>query len=395
MAANHLEQYLNDIYNKEITIKLEKEETEFIRTSVEESMDKVTELIRHRQQSEIQTSIDGFCRKYPGLKLVDNLEQDCPHLLKVGSFYDGTKNSMPDQFNFVLVIGTFLLVDDSTSFRLSANDQLLILNKEILGMIRQLSLDYLTPSFSSEFGNICFMYAVLEKPALTLRFKQTYTQIYTKTRYINVDLVPAFKIIDPEIRKRVTRISNCQGFCEEIKGTGSFLVVDDISFTETEVNFVKDRLSDRHRKVFRLVKYLINNADFEAVLPLRRYEFTSISSYMIKSLVIFHHYECHSSTEELAGCVLDIIRDFVNAEKTQETKLLTAQLRFEWSYQMEYSDSIIRFSMKALLQKLRKLNRSNGLYTYRKPRSVAESVWRYHHGELSCTDKLKMFCSCV
>lgn len=395
--ANTLERYLNDIYEKEVCIEHVHEEKEFITSSVEESINQITDLIRNRQLGEIQKAIDGFCAKYPGLKPTEDPPLRDGQLLKVGSSYDGTKNCMLDQFDFVFVIGTLVAVDCSTSVKISATDNLSNIIREISKMIRQLSSDCLKLIFNSEFGEIAFKYVTVRGPVLTFEFKHTITQGYRRERYINVDFVPAFKIIDAEIRSVAKQICFCQGFCDEIKATGSFLVVEDIVFTETECHFVKHVLSDRHRKVFRLVKYLINNLDFHTGLSSRidQPELTFISSYMIKSIVIYHHYECQTSAEGIGECVLDIMRCFVNIAQTLETRLLTPQLASKWSYHLSYDDPVHPFYLKSLVKSLEKLRKSRKPYIYKKPRSYAESLWQYSDGMLSCKEWLTLGCSCV
>jgi hypothetical protein len=90
--------------------------------------------------------------------------------------------------------------------------------------------------------------------------------------------------------------------------------------TETEKRFVKDILSKPHRKVYRILKYIINGPfgvdlfrylddvqDFRSSLSVLIGTGFSISSYVIKNAVIHHHYACKKDREGIGNCVCEIL----------------------------------------------------------------------------------------
>lgn len=90
MAAgtDNLELYLNDVFERECFHYMEKE----LQTGIETMVQKITDCLRQ----------DEFLLNYIQTHLKGNL---CPSgIIKVGSFYEGTKNNFPDEFDFIFLL---------------------------------------------------------------------------------------------------------------------------------------------------------------------------------------------------------------------------------------------------------------------------------------------------
>jgi hypothetical protein len=89
------------------------------------------------------------------------------------------------------------------------------------------------------------------------------------------------------------------------------------TITETETRFVRDILSKAHRKVYRILKYIINGPFCDDLFTYLYYSYPSslfsISSYVIKIAVIHHHYVCKNVLNEVGDCVLNLLSYILNA----------------------------------------------------------------------------------
>jgi hypothetical protein len=138
-------------------------------------------------------------------------------------------------------------------------------------------------------------------------------------------VVPAIVIRDENLRQIVDRYCSLEPFREEILQTGSILMAhDSITFTETEVHVMRDLLSQNHKIVYRLLKYLINGNNEEYRRVSRGSDRKLYSSYMIKTMIIFHHYKCaEPDTEEIGQCLVNVLNDMcIHKEASTFPKLL-------------------------------------------------------------------------
>lgn len=92
-----------------------------------------------------------------------------------------------------------------------------------------------------------------------------------------------------------------------------------ISVTETEMRFVRDCLGEKHKKVYKILKYLVNG-DFgeELFKYLCLWQESQligpqlcISSYILKVAVIHHYYECRRETVDFTDCVLAVLKNLL------------------------------------------------------------------------------------
>jgi hypothetical protein len=152
-------------------------------------------------------------------------------------------------------------------------------------------------------------YCGKSRPALTMNF--IYENESGERKNVNVDVVPAIVIRDENLRQIVDKYCSLAPFREEILQTGTILMAhDSITFTETEVHVMRDLLSQNHKIVYRLLKYLINGNDEKHGKILTTSNIKLYSSYMIKTMMIFHHYKCaEPDTEEIGQCLVNVLND--------------------------------------------------------------------------------------
>lgn len=324
---NNLELYLENIFEDKCLYKIKKDEVRFIQEGIEKlvkdvfdlwlSMDNNAKALDHLLESlltscediqfnvYIPTELDSRFQKYAHLK-ADKLE-----LVKVGSFYEGTKNTFPDEFDIVCLI--LCIKSGSYASHISSITKFLY-SSTYVHQNRYLE-------FTSEDGKkISFSEDVeYNGPALTLKF--VYKNEQGEERTINVDLVRAVCIHDAFAHETLTRNGALER-CKELKTFNEKLQLTDKclytshgpSLVHLEKNFLKKSFSRKHIKVYRILKYLINGLGDGEKLKKKLYSYTGssiYSSYHIKLLMINHHDVCKYShmTDEVGPCVLQILED--------------------------------------------------------------------------------------
>jgi hypothetical protein len=141
-------------------------------------------------------------------------------------------------------------------------------------------------------------------------------------------------------------------------------VKDNYSFTETEAYFMGNILSMKHKKVYRILKRLINGHNTEDVYTDK--SMSCYTSYVIKSVMIIHHYRCKRTENILLGpCLLEIL-DQLHTYKydTQLPRLVAWRLR-ETSLVPEYfSELFLRQYLKSLTTRLQSMQNDTLEYNY-------------------------------
>ncbi|XP_053391750.1 uncharacterized protein LOC128554502 [Mercenaria mercenaria] len=170
-------------------------------------------------------------------------------------------------------------------------------------------------------------------PAYLLRF--IYKNGSKRNKYLHVDLVPAFKVLvkkddtSNQYFKLLDARVKLKAFRECVLKAEHYLSVNSrTSFTETEVYFMKNVLSKTHVKVYRILKILLNgHGDDEKMKKecikrdVRNYHV--FSSYLIKTMMIYHHKECTnpdmldtSGIPDIGPCVLQILEELCKFDET-------------------------------------------------------------------------------
>ncbi|XP_045178666.2 uncharacterized protein LOC123538550 [Mercenaria mercenaria] len=353
---NNLELYLTDVYEKECEFKIEQEEVEFIQTGIEtlvqDLVDKILaydsfdKLISTVIDETADALVDMHCKKSL-VEVYFPIQRDSSlqsyeagnesylkyvksTIIKVGSFYDGTKNQFPDEFDFI-----FLLIGVRTPWPF---EHLIDVPVYKIASRNEKSLQYIYSSEKHQATRKIEFEKYLEErgPAYKLRF--IYSNGSGDQRYIHVDLVPAYKIIDCNTQqwfvKNVKENVEPKSFREEILSAGNCLFINGtLAFTEIEKHFMKNVISKKHVKVYRILKYLLNgHSDGEKLEEDYRHELTeyqiygridspstSYTSYRIKILMIYHHETCtNTDTEGLGPCVLQVLGQMSKYETVRE-----------------------------------------------------------------------------
>lgn len=293
-CTDRLEDYLNHIYEKKCIFGIDKEEVQFIQNAVE---------------TFVRLYMDEY---YIRMNYFDDdtccIKHHYPELLKVGSFYEHTKNRFPNEFDFLLVIGYVTELPDGkcskahylkpaeTPFKFQRN--------------KDSFLEFHHDSYKGPANTYTFLY-------------HKGTEIYT----IDVDVTVAVRCswVDADNVLKESEVL-CGDFYQRILETGSILLIYyspfvlhekiyihgpwKFSVTETEMTFMKQTLSVKHRKAYRILKFLINNRNERRFRNVSKEFSFCISSYNIKSALINHHYSCERSGSAVAHCVLDVLEYF-------------------------------------------------------------------------------------
>ncbi|XP_053384887.1 uncharacterized protein LOC128550256 [Mercenaria mercenaria] len=298
IEQTNLEKHLDYIKETETDYSIKQEEVRFIQSGIETLVQKLYDIITEESGNRI----------------------DCKNnnILKVGSFYEGTKNKFPNEFDFIFVF------QKNTPNCVDVSDKI----KEKHTVLRK-DLKY----SENASRTICFSKFVKRQgPASKLMF--IYQQDKCKDTCLYVDIVPAVKEIDAELGDSVETICKLKSFREEIVKTGSYLLVGIntprwhsypvTSFTETEVHFMKHTLSSKHVTVYKLLKFLIGGHGHAEIMR-EKIPGEGFSSYMIKIAMIEHHYECENTDSEDKGtCVLTLLEKILCYKREKNYPLLTS-----------------------------------------------------------------------
>lgn len=315
-----LELYLNDIYTKECLFKIEESEVQFIRTGIENLVQAIVDSALERfNDPQSQNSLNEAMQMYRD----DICSSD---IIKVGSFYEGTKNHYPDEFDFIFLLycsKNFIEFGENNLSIPNYSDKIENpLTNAILGLykVTEKKKDYLHYLSSDGTRKIYFdKYMYAKGPAAKLRF--IYESDSGQSKEIFVDLVPAVREHGETLERTVSFMCRLPEFRKEVLRTGSFLFINSVSanftFTETEVRFMGNVLSKNHVAVYRILKHLINgHGDDETLknhlhdkhLGMKTYKL--YSSYRMKIMMVCHHYVCTNADQKSLGlCVLQILGD--------------------------------------------------------------------------------------
>lgn len=305
-----LDEFLDNLFRRKLALPYENPEVLFVQTAIECLVSKiVTDLIENK---------DTVFDKVGDPAIHEHLIVNSDNVLcKVGSFYERTRNTYPNEFDFVYVPYSLILTNTTKNSFLKLNVTALRNRISNLAHLGCLTLK------DNHFGEIKFdRYVGQHGPASNVRFFFTRFQKVTDmgeqtTKEIDVDLVPGIRIIDPYLATNITKVCPIPGFQEEVLKTGFYFWVP-YSFTalnETEVHFMRNVLSAKHAKAYRLLKYVINGdkdgGDLEDECVTSDHHIKcSIPSYAIKTAMILHHFRCQNDDENLGDCIIDILEWF-------------------------------------------------------------------------------------
>ncbi|XP_052060848.1 uncharacterized protein LOC127701082 [Mytilus californianus] len=289
-TANKVELYLKDVFERECVYKIEREEVEFIQTGIETIVQRIADKVLDNDT--LQESMKIKFAKY----LKGQLIKSPINIFGVGSFYEETRNNFPDEFDFILTLfcceGTF---EEYKQFLLEASvfntvaDTFSQKVKE-LSELNKDALLYTAPDPKCARKLYFGKYLRQHGPATWLRF--IYESESNRKKEIDVDYVAALHISNRNVLNQVVNESCVlTEFAQETLSVGScFCIGANFSLTQTEVHIMRNILSEKHRQIYRILKYLINgHGDVDKLDNLGNFD-KPYSSYMIKTLMIYHHF---------------------------------------------------------------------------------------------------------
>lgn len=344
--GNNLELYLNDVFSKECLYSISQEEVDFIQTGTEFLVEEIVNYVQVVLQRYTENG-----KLHPAVQLLDHFP-----IVKVGSFFEGTKNDYPDEFDFIFCFyrqRSFILfpdfqppIEQIVKSVCKKHKRRLKFKESHVGASRKIYFE----KFKTTHG-----------PASWLSF--TYKDAVGNFHEIDVDLVPASRIyIDQETHaKNIEDICVVRPFVQEILSTESILIVrNNFSFTETEVQFMRNTLSRNHAKIYRILKFLINGHGDEKYTKMFC---AGYSSFKIKTIIISHHYKCkNKDTSCLGGCILEVLEEMCQYDEDFPTLVLPEKL-------VDFLPTLyLRDNLKALTARLKAMQHVKGDYSYEKDR---------------------------
>lgn len=269
IASDVLELYLNDVYDRECVLQTDKDEVEFVQNGIEMIVQRIGNKILQYSPSDddddvektFQNTLDEDIQMFASSGGKVTKYTEC-NLIKVGSFYEGTRNKFPDEFDFTFPVYCFketkcMSLGSLISSILAKTYG--IINSQTTDpvlKIHDIELSYCDPQDQTRK---IYLDKNVGKTGPARHFKFVYLNKSGVKRNIHVDLVPSAVIRDSEFERIVNDYCKLEPFRHEVLNTGTIQIVQQrLSFTETEVLFMKDILSHDHRKVYRLLKYFIN-----------------------------------------------------------------------------------------------------------------------------------------
>ncbi|XP_045195282.2 uncharacterized protein LOC123550881 [Mercenaria mercenaria] len=328
---------LDRLFPCEIDLTINERELAFIQTGIESLVRQIYDVI----DTHAQPLLEWQKMKLREVSKLDLVERDTiEYILKVGSFYDRTKIIYPDEFDFILVFGTFEMPKDDIADHLFGFGSLHLYD-EIKNILTKKEVSENLFYKQNESGSrIVFGEFVANNgPAVKLKFY--YFKHGCNAKELYVDLVPVFKVLDEHLDLKVDKMCSLPEFANAVVNTGSFLITRySISFTETEVEFIRNRLSPQHIKAYKILKYLINgNNDGERLnnyCAPRDLDNIHISSYKIKTCMIFHQNVCANESSSVVRCICDVLCDLYTCWKSRRWRNLVQGLDNNIQYRGSY-----------------------------------------------------------
>ena len=367
---NKLELYLNDTFEKECVYEIKEAEVQFIKTGIETLMTEIA--TRVLEDDALQEHMKNTFQKY----FEGKLTRSPVNIEGVGSFYEGTKNKFPNEFDFIVVLycceGTpeqfkqYLL---EASLFVTVIDTFTAIVKEV---VERHDFKYTVTGDRQGKSSICFeKHLRFHGPTTWLRF--IYENESNQKREIDVDFVAAFKIEDRKMLEHAVKESCAlKEFAHQALSFDScYCIGPNFSFTPTEVHIIKNLLSEGHRKIYRILKYLINgHGDVEKFKKVGKFE-KPYSSFQIKTLMIYHHFQCsQSDNKKLGACLLEILDEICEYKTTSVfPSLFKADNRVRLR-----CDLVLIGQVQSLVETLRYLEKQSGKdYNYERDK-VKQSV---------------------
>jgi hypothetical protein len=303
--ARLLNKFLCNIFDREIRYNyFSNKKTKFIQNGVEHFVENCINLLCSKLEQKFY-DITANIRD----KIVEDIYTTSERFLKVGSFYEGTKNYFPNEFDFTVVLFSTRHASICQFFNPS---DLNIFFAELEMISKTLAYTHTIYPWEVRFKE----FVEYRRPAAKMGLVFGNISDVNSFKDIFVDITLAIRVINLD-----TNVFNsylyfgAKIFRAEVRETDSYLIMSTgkISFTETELNFMKFKLSKRHLKVYQILKFLINGHGWDEILlqEILKYDVNmrcGISSYALKNIMIYHHYHCGRDDDDLAQCTFDALK---------------------------------------------------------------------------------------
>ena len=393
---SNLDNYFDDLYEKELVFQIDREETELIQTGVETLVKELIRVTRLDESDALKQEITKVKAAFNYLQEIDDTNPEDDGILKVGSFYEGAQNEFPNEFDFIFVVRSFkseritrsvVRYEDArynVLYDLHYRDRDNFVHnalREVSSRIRSIYFmednrdrmvaeeEMINLGEMEGYRSIVFdKYVIIDEKASKLRF--IYQNEYGNAIYINVNIIPAFRVYEAPGLRENDDVCPSPFVSTEVARTGSVLIVSGLVwFSQSEVTFMKNVLSRRHMKVYRIVKHLIGgrkytDAIYEKLVEtgLWRYNTGIMSSYMVKVAVISHHYSCKHDpdNESIVPCVMDILTYLKDIKSSKNIQLITDVVHTPNFFRSE-----VRYNrLRDMLDLFHTLQRSRKPYAY-------------------------------
>ncbi|XP_052766484.1 uncharacterized protein LOC128207545 [Mya arenaria] len=313
-----LEQGLEEVYEESLKFPYEHAEVTFLQTGIEHLVETiVADLTKNKHLIFDQITnrpIIGF----------DTLDENHENVVnRIGSFYEQTRNTFPDEFDFVYSPYRLSSTDESfQDWKYHTNEE--AFKKRISYLANSGRLIYR----DEEVGDL-FYASYAGKQGITSKLKFTFVRSlhhYRRSKSIrlkkkiSVTLVAGITLIDPNLADHVDRMCVVPEFRQCIIESASFryLLLEDsyTAFANSEIHFMTNILSKKHVKAYMLVKHLINghksrNELLKLCSKSKHSIYCEIPSYAIKTAIIRHHYNCSNASNNCSPCVLSVLDMFL------------------------------------------------------------------------------------
>lgn len=321
--------FFEELFRENCNISAEETEISFIQENVECFVENViTKVLNSEKYQQYIQRVDKRALQ----RLSNTYEKD--RLLKVGSFYEETKNNYPDEFDFIFIVGECEYTD-IRHIRKVTSDLSDIFHEQLKTFSEE-------PSTERE-TLLSWHYAGLHGPASKVQLVFIEPD-NVRNRVISVDISVASKVhFKSGALPGGLNVLHAD-WKQMLIETGSLLAIKvfkidhpkhetDVRFaiTETEQRFVRQKMSQHQRHIYRLLKYVFNgnqgtNDDIRKLIRRPDNKLTKlvkyywgkkvhgprivydIPSYTIKTFVFHHVHVCQKPECSVPECLKEVLK---------------------------------------------------------------------------------------
>lgn len=319
---NALDKYIYELYETDLKFQIEESEVRCIQTCVETLIKSIvvktkrSRVYRKYVEKAVTVSTKTKTDKINMLKYMkDQFLNEAGNVLSVGSFYEGTRNTFPDEFDYIVVLA------ESPGKLLTFNWINRLYQTLLFDFCK--ALYHIANTCTNDFTHQDLQLHSLDRksgPALKLKF--IYKKELSGQHLIEVDLAPAVR---QKIDERLRYVPDEQWNHRVLKtGTIVKMLFHErgevtprngelrYSIIETEHFFMTTEVSFNHKLAYRFLKYILSrqNEEMQDLLFRRKtdsnWKKCDFSSYLVKTLLYQHVKKC-SSDSSVGMCCIDML----------------------------------------------------------------------------------------